>query len=178
LKLNPRQACLQAGQDGKGWQIGYDATKGPWSYGSSDRWHNRANKLVDAAIERGESHWLCADDEEPTEAEWEPYSAFSNQFYPKPDTCQWFQLWGACHWLAPWLAELGKLVFPELRWQILRGPRHSLACGTDADQNIKVLFDILNFEGMSAKDLIEFASYRPRGRTARKLGNTPLPSVH
>jgi hypothetical protein len=167
-----RLECLRLDLGGKGWEIKFDATRGPWSYCSSDFWHTRADDLTYAAIERGEFQWQCVDDEEPTEAEWERYFVFSKQFYPQPDTFQWFQLWGACHWLAPWLKELGKLVFPELHWRILSGPRHSLACGIDEARNIKVLFDILNFEEMSARELIEFASYRPRRRSARKPGNT------
>jgi hypothetical protein len=137
----------------------------------------RADEMVEAAIDRGEFDWHWPEEGEPSEADWVRRDEFAEQFYPQPDTYQWYQLWRACHWLAPWLKELGKLVFPELHWHILTGPRHSLACGADTGHNIRVLFDILNFEVMSAKELIEFASCRPRRRTERKPGDTPLTSV-
>lgn len=147
----------------------YDPARGPWRYSDCDYWSHRANELGNAAIERGEFRWQVdlADDEQPSDAEWERYNKFEAQFFPQPDTFQWYQAWGASHRLAFWLEELGRLAFPELDWKILECPRHSVACGIDKDRKIKILFDILMFQEMSAKEILEFASLPPRRRTVK-----------
>jgi hypothetical protein len=93
---------------------------------------------------------------------------FFSGFLPQPDTFEFYQLQGGCHFLAQWLTALGRGVFPDLVWKTLKGPRHSLACGTDKDGNIRILFDILQFQRMSAQQILKFASLPPRRRPVKR----------
>jgi len=85
-------------------------------------------------------------------------------FYPRPDTVEWYQAFGLCHWLAPWLRELGERIYPQYLCCILSGECHSLAYSVDHGNKIRVIFDILNFREMTAKQLIEFATRKREER--------------
>src|SRR5262249_29461638 len=101
------------------------------------------------------------------------------QFYPKPDTLEWFQFWSAAQYFTPWLMELGRCVYPELDWKVMTGDEHSLAYGTDKLGNIKVLFDHHCFE-WDACDLIEFASRKRTGPPrdwSEELSAAPIPPL-
>ena len=138
------------------WLGRYEPANGPWFYTRSDYWLTYATELADAAVDRGDFAWNCKDGEEPTEEEFDRYSEFCNQFYPRCGTYQWYQLFGACHWLAPWLKALGKRVFPHLKWRVMQSEWHSFAYGVDPDGN-GIIFDILLFETHSAQQILDWA---------------------
>jgi hypothetical protein len=144
---------------------------GPLSCDDSGYWDDIASDATDAAIKRGEIdfHWpiFSGQDGEPkTEAEceeldkaMEKYHELSQRFYPKPDTMEFYQLHNAGHYLAPWLRELGKCVYPELKWGILVGDVHSTVYGADEIGSIKWIFDILNFD-LPAIDILHLATVK------------------
>jgi hypothetical protein len=150
-----RQECAERGVGEDRWKFKYNPASGPWAYDSSDRWLMLTDDLFNAAVARGEFVWNLGDNEE---SELERSFEFRQQFYPQPDTLEWYQLFGACHWLAPFLKQLGKLAFPQWKWKGISGPLHSLAAGCDSAGNVRVVFDILNFDTRTAAQLLEFAT--------------------
>jgi len=121
----------------------WDPSKGPWSYGGGDVWFQRS---LDLAVEDDEWQDLSdqlgddLDDQEYEEC-FDRMSKIEEQFYPQPDTPDWYRCWGACHWLAPWNCTIGKLVYPELTWWVVDADEHSNAVGI-GDQGL-VVMDIL-----------------------------------
>jgi hypothetical protein len=79
---------------------------------------------------------------------------------PQPDTYEWYQLFGACHWLVPWLLKLGRLIFPDLKWMAVRGELHSFAGGLEGTKP-RMLFDILFFKKLSAQEIIGWFHGKP-----------------
>jgi len=145
--------------------IRYNPTKGPWFYTPDDRWLHRARHGVELAMDRGEFSCTCSNPDSLPPAEKAKYDQFEARFLPRPDSYYWYQCFGACHWLAPWLKELGKCSFPQLSWKILHGERHSLAVGL-AQSRIRLIFDILTFDRLSAIEMLEFVNRgeEPSGR--------------
>jgi hypothetical protein len=158
--------CVRLGINPKPWQISYDHKFGPWAYcflegdGSDNTdealareyahrtfyWDDRATALTNEAIQNGQFHWEVKG-EEPTDEEWERYDDFARQFYPQPGTYQWYQLQDrGSYWLAGWLEELGKLTFPTLKWRTIIDEQGGHAEGQDENWEVKLIFDILNFE--------------------------------
>lgn len=147
------------------WQLPYCAEQGPLSCDSTDYWLYRTETLLEAAISNGTIKFDWPEenaDEKTMEDASETYSALQNQFYPKPDTLEWYQLSNAAHYLAPWLLELGKCVYPKLEWRVMIGDQHSLVYATDAIGSISMLFDILYFR-WPAIDLLELTTRKQVG---------------
>lgn len=142
---------------------GFDLAAGPWTDTTSDYWAQKIMDRANDAIAKGDVRWEPADPDDPTEEEWEEYFKIERQFEPKPDSYEWYQCFHGCHWLAPFLRELGKRAFPSLTWKLMKGDDHSLAFGTNRKGNIRMIFDILNFKEMSAIELIQFASRKGKG---------------
>jgi hypothetical protein len=146
------------------WDTPWDPEAGPLDNDSSDYWLTRCDELLEEAIERGEIEFEWpedAEDEDAMEAAMEKHSELAGQFYPKPESLDWYILHNAGHYLARWQRELGKLVFPDLEWKLLTGDVHSLAYGTDKLGNIKVIFDILSFDlGWTPTEVMEASSRR------------------
>jgi hypothetical protein len=132
----------------------YDPARGPWAESRTDYWAVE----LDRRAEKATPGFVWKNDDDPTEEEWEEYQQFRAQFEPKPDTVDWYTSIGHCHWLAPWLREIGQRVYPQYRCRIMAGDDHSLAYSTDRPGNIRLIFDILNFREMTAIELIEFAT--------------------
>ena len=61
-----------------------------------------------------------------------------------------------CHWIVWFCLALGEKIYPKLQWQLVSGRRHSVAVGFKYGQPYMV-FDILNFEYMSAQNILDFA---------------------
>ena len=54
--------------------------------------------------------------------------------------------------MAPFAAALGRLVYPQLRWSVVRGVNHSVAWGRLLDgPDAGIFFDILNDEMMDGE---------------------------
>jgi hypothetical protein len=150
--------CAELGNDTDFLNLECGPALGPWSFGRLDLWDIRANVLFNRAILEGEFVYKTGEDGEISKAEEKRAERFRQQFFPRPNTCEWYQLLGGCHYLVRFLQELGKLAFPQFAWRVMQGPAHSLAYGCDETGNIKIIFDILNFEQMAALELIAFAS--------------------
>jgi hypothetical protein len=90
-----------------------------------------------------------------------PYYKTSSDYWlyhrkPIEYSVGWYQCVHACHWICYFCLELGRKVYPKLDWYIMNGRRHSVAVGFKFDQPY-MIFDILNFEQMSAKNILDFA---------------------
>lgn len=76
---------------------------------------------------------------------------------PKPNTPDWYRCIGGCHMMAPFAAALGCLVYPELRWSVVRGAKHSTAWGRPVNgQDAGIFFDILNYEDKDGEAIKAF----------------------
>jgi hypothetical protein len=137
---------------------GFDLKKGPWVLSRTDYWAHLISERASEALRRGEIQFEPQGQDDWTEEDWDKWQKIESQFWPKPDTLEWYQCIGGCHRLAPFLRELGKLVFPDLTWKMMKGVCHSCAFGMEATGNIKVIFDILRFREHSAIQIIEAAT--------------------
>lgn len=171
------RAIKKKGLDPAAVKTKYDPQRGPWSY-ASDFWVEEVDNKMEAAIERGDFKWEPPDedaDDSTSERIGREYEDYSQKFYPQPDTPEWYQLFGACHWLVGWQLVLGKRIFPQFNWKPFRSDFHSFAAGIDQQGNLRIIFDILNFETMTAAELIDFAingdevRQPPRSRTKPSL---------
>ena len=114
-------------------------SEGPWEWSSMDvHWERAAEAMC----------WYdgeCGDD---------GYNAEMRTHLPKPDTAAWYQVFGDCHYIAPWAAAIGRLVYPQLRWRVVRGLTHSTAWGRPSDDSDGgILFDILLFEDTTGDEI-------------------------
>jgi len=64
-----------------------------------------------------------------------------------------YELWGSCHWIAPFVIALAKKAYPNKRWVILRGEKHTIVI----DYPLTTVMDMLNFKTMTAKGSLRFA---------------------
>jgi hypothetical protein len=165
-----RRECAKSGLDPTHWSLTYDPDLPPFAYTASDYWLREAARKANVAIHRGEFTFCDPDkvDDATAKRNVDEYGRFLDKFYPQPDTPEWYQLFGACHWLVGWLLILGKRIFPHLNWMPIYGDLHSFAAGIDHTGNMRIIFDILNFETMTAKQLVNFASRRKKPRRPRR----------
>jgi hypothetical protein len=137
----------------------YDAKEGPWRYTPSFYWVNRREAQMEKAIDAGDFEILPDNATYEDEEEYyDAYDLLADEFYPQPETYEWYQLLDGSRCLAPWLKALAARVFPQYEWNIVEGKQHSLVYGCDGQEKIRVLFDILKFAEMSSKQLIEFVT--------------------
>lgn len=87
---------------------------------------------------------------------------------PAPDSVGWFQVTGACHFLADWAIVVAAIYMPHLRWEIRRSVLHSTVVGCEPSGEIRWIFDILWFEKCTAKKLVDWT--RETNPVAPKLG--------
>jgi hypothetical protein len=153
-----RDDLEKAGRDTSHPVLHFDPNQGPWTQSTTSYWQDTIEAQAQAAVDRGEFVPDWKPDEKPTDEQWARFMEFEKRFHPQSGTYRWYQVIGACHWLAPWLAELGRRIFPQLHWRLMEGEAHSFAYGADDAGTIKIIFDILNFEFKSAMELIEFAT--------------------
>ena len=90
-----------------------------------------------------------------------PYHKTSSDYWlyhrkPLEHSVGWYQCLHACHWISYFCIELGVKIYPELDWYIVSGRRHSVAVGFKYGQPY-MIFDILNFEHMTAEHILDFA---------------------
>lgn len=83
---------------------------------------------------------------------------FEGMKKPKPDSVNWYRPYGFCWGIAPFCREIGKLLYPDLDWRIIRNDDHTVAVGFKVHKPY-MIFDILNFDRMSAKEILDFAGY-------------------
>ncbi|CAM6004949.1 unnamed protein product [Sphagnum balticum] len=150
--------------------IKYDPELGPAHYDSTDSNALETiaivDKAMDEAIARGEFAW--DHDQEHTEEEWDRYFTYAERFEPPiKGTYRFYRIHGACHYTVFWQKALGERIYPQYTWKIMTGPAHSIAYGADEIGNIKVIFDLYNFNKMSPIELIAFASQKKPGPPTR-----------
>lgn len=97
-----------------------------------------------------------------------PYHKTSSDYWcyhrkPLEHSVGWYQCVHGCHWICYFCIELGMKIYPQLDWYIVKGRRHSVAVGFKFDKPYMV-FDILNFDFMSAENILDFAD---RGMTKK-----------
>jgi len=90
-----------------------------------------------------------------------PYHKTSSDYWcyhrkPLKHSVGWYQCRHCCHWICYFCIELGMKIYPKLDWYIVSGRRHSVAVGFKYSQPY-MIFDILNFEDMSAENILDFA---------------------
>lgn len=88
---------------------------------------------------------------------------------PAPDSVGWFQVTGACHFLADWAFVVASIYMPELNWEVRRSDLHSTVVGCDPSGEIRWIFDILFFEEFSARQILNWT--REVNPVAPKLGS-------
>jgi hypothetical protein len=81
------------------------------------------------------------------------------------DKLSWYQPWGRCHWISFFACAIGVLNYPELEWDFVSGPCHTIAAGSSGMVH-RVVMDILNYKSMTADKSISFAQHVPPGRSA------------
>lgn len=89
---------------------------------------------------------------------------------PAPDSVGWFQVTGACHFLAGWAIVVASIYMPHLSWEIRHSDLHSTVVGCEASGEIRWIFDILWFEECTAKQLLDWT--REVNPVAPKLGSS------
>ena len=122
----------------------WDPVLGPYSYSRTDYWFNRSTDALNESQEYADLPWHEEEEEDEDEDYSEEFYAkawqIEKQFYPQPNTPDWYRCLGACHCPAPWNATLGSCVFPELQWHVISDENHSTAIGQGQRT---VIFDIL-----------------------------------
>lgn len=117
---------------------------GPWQLSRGDGW---VMKAIEALESSGWKHPDDVFDENgdpiDEEAYCEAYEKACDDYYPKPETPDWYRPHGRCHWIAPWCQALGRPLFPELQWVIVESEYHSAAWGFSQDDPAGVLMDVL-----------------------------------
>jgi hypothetical protein len=69
----------------------------------------------------------------------------------------WYRPHGRCHWIVFFSYTIGLLNYPSLRWEIISGDLHTIAVGYDANNDPKVVMDILLFDRKTGEDSIRHA---------------------
>lgn len=78
------------------------------------------------------------------------------------DGClSWYQPLGCCHHIAPFSWALANLLYPDLSWGFATGELHTVVIGYDKlPETPKMVFDILLFKQMTAKQSLNFVFER------------------
>lgn len=84
-----------------------------------------------------------------------------------PGTLSWYQPWGRCHHIAPFVWAVAKKMYPDFDWKFLTSDLHTVVVGLK-DGNTEIVMDILYFEHHTAPESI--ASVK---RTSYYLAATP-----
>jgi hypothetical protein len=149
------------GLDPTPWRATYNPEHGPWSYSYKlQTWNKKVVLKLENAVETGVLYWdrpKQGDSQAVVEEKMATYSKLAQFFLPKPNTYEWYQAFGVCHWLVPWQLVLGRRVFPNLNWEPVMGFHHSFAAGFEGGK-MRVIFDILNFNILSADQLIAWVA--------------------
>jgi hypothetical protein len=145
----------------------------PWTYTIGDLWEMRADKALKASgllispdclgdayeVEDGPNA-----EEEAEAAYLSYYDALAAQFYPRPDTPEWYMAFGLSHWLAEWQACIGQMLIPVLDWKPVYGCQHSTAVGFAPKSKFTVpvvVFDLLREHQDPAETLREVWRRKP-----------------
>ena len=134
---------------------GFDSNRGPWTDSAGDYWQLQASMRAFADIKRGQ---YAGDWDNPSPQDLEKVQKLETVYTPKRQLFEWYQCVGGARRLAPFLLELGQLVYPKLSWGRFTGRVHSCAYGSDKTGNIKVIFDILLFKTHTAVEIIELCT--------------------
>jgi len=145
---------------------------GPWEYARGDHFHQKA---LDECQNRPEYKKLMEKYSAIAESIGESLDylmggkAFNSEFevllemhYPQKNTYQWYQCFGAAHYLATWQKALAEEVFPNKEWHIFQTGAetkeygHSTIVGKSQSGDW-LIFDIFLFEDHSEMEILREA---------------------
>jgi hypothetical protein len=135
----------------------YDPKDGPWKYDSN--WRALIHHKVLEAVDRGEFEWQRPPhgaSREVADKTWREYWAHAQQFSPKPDTFDWYEVGTASYYIAPWLIALGKEMFPQFIWVAFYYGSKSFAGGIDTKGRLRMIFDMRS-ENVDVNELLRSA---------------------
>lgn len=75
---------------------------------------------------------------------------WDNKPEPEEGSVEFYKAVGLCHWIAAWQAGLGRLLFTQMEWKVLRSQNHSIALGDD-----KLIFDIIEYNQLTASEIMK-----------------------
>jgi hypothetical protein len=78
---------------------------------------------------------------------------------PAPDSVGWFQVTGACHFLAKWAIVVASIYMPHLNWEVRRSKLHSTVVGCLDSGEILWIYDILAFEDLTADEILSWTRH-------------------
>ena len=155
IKKSIKKGITKFINDGQSDEL-YDSKKCPASYSSNDSWYTHLEdfkeKLTNTLTETGflKQPPIIDDDIEFDECleclQYEKYKDEALEPFIKhheKTSLRAYQLFGACHWWNPTFSlALAKLIYPNEKWNILRGNCHTTIVNKDAT----LVFDILYFD--------------------------------
>lgn len=84
---------------------------------------------------------------------------------PEPGTLAWYRAHGKCHWIAPFVLELAKLMFPNDEWELVSGDYHTVV----TNKKRSMVLDILLFDRYTARQSLIFAGEKPKTKLEQKF---------
>lgn len=148
------------------WALNYGMEELMWS------WRYESNLSDDEkfnTLDKNRKSWYTWTPNTP------PYYKTSSDYWlyhrkPLEHSVGWYQCMHCCHWICFFCCELGRKIYPKLSWYIISGRRHSVAVGHKNGQPY-MIFDILNFEDMSAENILDFADRKMTKKEYEKKWN-------
>ena len=135
----------------------WNAVKAPWMFSLEDDWDYIAHKRFEGTPSW--QSWLQWIDEQAPKVNsgceledwynsdaaihiWNKYNELCAEFYPQPDSPDWYRCYGAEHFLGGFQCALAMRVAPHLRWKVVSGRNYTTAIGYEDGHSI-LCFDLL-----------------------------------
>jgi len=156
IKKSIKKGITNFIKDGQSFEEKYDCNKCPAEYSSNDGWFTYIvefeEKLTDKLIKTGfikEQPILEEDIEAFESPEYLEYEEYKDKIlepfvkHHKKTSLRAYQIFGACHWWNPtFCLTLAKIIYPNEKWNILKGHYHTTVINNDET----LIFDILYFD--------------------------------
>ena len=151
IKKSIKKGITNFIKDGQSFEEKYDCNKCPAEYSSNDGWStyivefedNLANKLIKTGFIKEDP--IFEDDD----CESQEYDEYKDKIlepfikHHKKTSLRAYQMFGACHWWNPtFCLTLAKIIYPNEKWNILKGDYHTTVINNDKT----LIFDILYFD--------------------------------
>ena len=151
IKKSIKKGITNFIKEGRSYEEKYDCNKCPAEYSSNDGWStyiiefedNLANKLMKTGFIK-EDPIFEDDDFESQEYDEYKYKILEPFIkHHKKTSLRAYQMFGACHWWNPtFCLTLAKIIYPNEKWNILKGDYHTTVINNDKT----LIFDILYFD--------------------------------
>ena len=141
-------------KEGRSYEKKYDCNKCPAEYSSNNGWimyiddfqEILTNKFLETGFIKEQPIFEEDDCESPEYLEYEEYKdKILEPFikHHKKTSLRAYQIFGACHWWNPtFCLTLAKIIYPNEKWNILKGHYHTTVINNDET----LIFDILYFD--------------------------------